>query len=246
MTVTSVAPRGAFLVDVAGLEVAWEDDPGVPQQLGPGVHVAEGPVVVAFAHQVIDAAGRIVGVGAGAAGGVEQADVEQAGRRLRVVEHQVFRDGGDLKALAVDRDGGAKQAAGAGLVGGQEAGDGDAEGEHLRCIVVAADGDDLDAFAEQAAELLHEELARSPVLPVAVVEVSGEQDELDPAFQGEVHQVDQGLAGCAADPLDRRLRVQALQRAVQVQVGRVQEGEIGHGRRLDRFRTGGRLSFRPD
>ena len=126
----------------------------------------------------------------------------------------------------------AVQQAGGGLVGAHQARHRDAEREHLRRVVVAADGDDLDALPQQAAELLDQELAGAPVLPVAVVEVAGEEDELDLPLEGEVDHVDDGVAGGAADALDRGLGVQALQGAVEVQVGGVEEAEVRHGGRL--------------
>ena len=66
-------------------------------------------------------------------------------------------------------------------------------------------------------------MAGAPILPIAVIEVAGEQDEVDLLGLGELDQVGQRLPGGAADAVGRRVRIQAAQRRVQVQVGRVEE-----------------------
>ena len=86
VTVTSTAPFGAALggLGAAALEVAGVDDPRLAVvQDAAAVDVAERPVLVAAAAQVVDRAGAVVRVaGAGAADvGVEQADVERPRRR---------------------------------------------------------------------------------------------------------------------------------------------------------------------
>ena len=78
---------------------------GSRDNLRTGMNVAERPVVVPTTHQVVDGAWRIVLVRAGAARGVQQADVEQSVDRIRVAERQVGLDRGYVEALPVHRHG---------------------------------------------------------------------------------------------------------------------------------------------
>ena len=98
--------------------------------------------------------------------------------------------------------------------------------EHRLRIVVAADGDHRDAGALQLGELGHQEMAGAPILPIPIVEVAGEQDEADLLLLGELDQVDQRLPRGAPDAVRRRIRIQATQRRIQMQVGGVEEGEV--------------------
>ena len=76
-------------------------------------------------------------------------------------------------------------------------------------IVIAADCDDRDAGALQVCQLRDKEVAGSPVLPVAVIQVAGEHDEVHLLRLGKLDQVDKGLAGRAANPVSRRVRFEA-------------------------------------
>ena len=96
---------GAGFADVAALQVAGEDDPGVFGQFLALVDVAERPVVVAVGFQARQVAGGVAGVGGIAlGGGVQQADVEQVVVRWRIGPGQVVGFVRVGEALAVDGD----------------------------------------------------------------------------------------------------------------------------------------------
>ena len=79
-------------------------------------------------------------------------------------------------------------------------------------------------------------MAGPPVLPVAVIEVAGEQHEADLPFQRQVDEVAQRLPRGGADALGRRIRVKAAHRTVEMQVGGVQELETCHRASLEQYR----------
>ena len=93
--------------------------------------------------------------------------------------------------------------------------------------MVAADGDHPDAGAGQPADLPHEKMPGAPVLPVPVEQVAGDDHEIQPLGEREIHRVAQREPRRRADALGRRLRIglQPAQRAVQVQIGKMQEAE---------------------
>ena len=94
--------------------------------------------------------------------------------------------------------------------------------------MVAADRHDLDPLPGQPAQLRFQELAGVPIPLRPVIEIAGEQHEPHPPLQRRIHHTGQCPARGPADPVGRRLRIEAAERAVQVDVGGVQEGEIGH------------------
>jgi hypothetical protein len=93
--------------------------------------------------------------------------------------------------------------------------------------VVAADEEELDPGARQPSGFAHEELARGVILPVAVVEVAG--DDHERRFLGDrgLDEVGEGLARGGREQPRRLLaaRPQAPQRAVQMDVGGMQESK---------------------
>ncbi len=111
-------------------------------------------------------------------------------------------------------------------------------GDHAGGVVVAADAEHADAGAGEARGFLREELAGAPVLPLAVEQVAGDQHERHLFAQREIDQVGVGGARGGADAVGGRVgvRLQPTQRAVDVQVGGVDESEAGH--RARRVATG--------
>ena len=234
MTVTKLAPFGPDFADVAPLQVAGEDDPGIAGQFLAIMDVAERPVVVAVRFQARQVAGRVAGVrGIPLGGGVQQADVEQARDRWRIGPGQVILFGLVGEALAVDGDPDRIEAAGVGL---GMAEDGDVFGQAQRAgnavggVMVAADGEDRDGRLGQPAHLGGEEQAGAEVRPVAVVNVARDQQEIDFFLDGEIDEAAEGAARGATDQLGggRWIGLQPSQRAVEVKVGGVQEPEVGH------------------
>ena len=94
-------------------------------------------------------------------------------------------------------------------------------------VVVAADQEDLDAGVAEVGHPLDEPEAGVVVLPVAVVDVAGDQDEGDLLVDRQPDQVLQRPPGRPAD-LRRRaplVPVEPAQGAVEVDVGGVEELE---------------------
>jgi hypothetical protein len=87
-----LATLGAGLARVAPLQIAGVHHPWLVAHHLARVHMAQRPVVVAFAAQRVQRRGRVsvVPFGAGQAG-VQQPDVDVARHRHRVARHQVFR-----------------------------------------------------------------------------------------------------------------------------------------------------------
>ena len=92
-------------------------------------------------------------------------------------------------------------------------------------IVVAVKEVDGDLRPRQPAHLLGEEQAGRVIAPVAIVEIAGDDNEIDRVFKRVVDEVGQRLAGAAFQPVDRRLsRIgEAGERGVEVDVGGVDE-----------------------
>ena len=153
--------------------------------------------------------------------------------RRGIARHHVLGDGAGREPHAVDADAKLGQADGVGLVAAQHArsaGVFQPLGDDAGGVVVAADAEDANARAGEARGLLGEELAGAPVLPGAVEQIPGDQDEGDALCEGEIDQVGVGGAGGVADALGGGVGVgfEAAQRAVDVQVGGVEESEGRH------------------
>jgi hypothetical protein len=98
-------------------------------------------------------------------------------------------------------------------------------GDQALGIMVALGDEDPHAGPRQMNELLTKEQAGPEVLPVAIEDIASQHDQVDAPFDGGRHQPQECLPGRAAQPLQRsaRVLVQALQGAVDVQVGGVDE-----------------------
>ena len=83
----------------------------------------------------------------------------------------------------------------------------------------------------EPANLPDQELPGSPVLPVPVIEVTGGHDEIDFLRDRVVDEGGEGVPSCAADAVGGTVWVclQTTQRAVDVEVGTVEELEGRHG-----------------
>jgi hypothetical protein len=94
-------------------------------------------------------------------------------------------------------------------------------------VVVAPDHDHLDAVSAQPGHLLGEMEQGLVVRAVGVVHVPGQDDQGNGVVHGVVHQVGQCLTGRSPDFVHGRAFIpgQSVQRAVQVDVGDVEEGK---------------------
>jgi hypothetical protein len=106
--------------------------------------------------------------------------------------------------------------------------------------VVAADGEDLDLRLGQPAHLCGEEQSGAEIRPVTVVDVAGDQQEIDFFLDRQIDEAPEGSAGGGADEFGGGggIGLQPAQRAVEMEVGRVQEAEIGHAGCLSRHGRG--------
>ncbi len=96
---------GAGLADIAPLNIAGIDDPGIAADFLGRVDMAQRPIIIAEALEILDAAG---GIGFMAARtverGVQQADIEPALAPRRIGRDEVRIDQPPRKASAVQRD----------------------------------------------------------------------------------------------------------------------------------------------
>jgi hypothetical protein len=104
-------------------------------------------------------------------------------------------------------------------------GPGEPAGHFAGGVVIAAHHQHARADVAQAVELADEEQAGVEVLPLAVEDVAGEQQEGGALVDAQLHQVGQRAPGRPAHPLDGRavVRRQPLEGTVDVKVGGVDE-----------------------
>jgi hypothetical protein len=108
---------------------------------------------------------------------------------------------------------------------GQPQGPGDPAGR----VVVSGEEEYPDAGRAEAVHLRYQVQARVVVPPVAVEEIACDHHEGGFLCQGQPDEVFEGAAGGAAEEVHRDplVGVEAMEGAVQVDVGCVQEGEHG-------------------
>ena len=210
------------------------------------MHMAQSPVVIALRHQILRGAGRIGGVaGLAVAGGVEHADVEEARHGLGIGGRPVFGFLALQKAAAVDGHAqrlkllrlGAFHRKGRHIVG-----QGDRAGDDVFRIVIAVDDEDRDLLPVQAREFAGEEEADGGVLPLAVIDIARDQHEGDALVDGPGDETRESVAARLGEaPGDGLvLEGKAQQRAAQMQVGAMQEGEIHGSAQATRYENKGR------
>ena len=226
-------PLRARLADVAALQISRKDDVRAFVQDLALMDMAQRPIVVARIHQIGKGAGRVVRMPALAAeAGVQDPDVEIAGERRRVGLGEVLIDVAPGKALAMQRDrkvGMVESLGRFGAKGLHVAGQREVAGDLALGVVVAVQQIDRDPGGIEPAHLRREIEAGRIVAPLPVIEIAGDDHEVDPLGNGLVDQPLEGLACRAANTLRRRVLLsrQAAQRAVQVDIGGVQETKFG-------------------
>ena len=225
------AAFGARLADVASLHVAGKDYPWFFAENLPGVHVAQGPVVVLFGAKAVECAGGVVFVPLATRGaGVQQTDIEHARYGGRIVGRKIRGNCRSSEALAVDRD--------AQLVEHDRfrfavrehvdvVGQRQRAGHLVRGVVVAGDYEHANPGLAQLGHLGHEEQPGALVPPVAVVEVAGDEHERGRLVDSQLHQVFHRPPGGLANLLDRSPLVtfEPFQRTIEMNVGSVNELE---------------------
>jgi len=92
-------------------------------------------------------------------------------------------------------------------------------------VVVAIDDECRNAGGGQPTHLACEEHAGVVVLPVAVVQIAGDDHEIDLLIDGRSHQVRERFASSGAQQLGRRVGIgrQPGERTVEMDVGGVDE-----------------------
>jgi hypothetical protein len=160
--------------------------------------------------------------------GVQHADVEPAGHRIGIAHGQVLQRRRVLEAAPVQGHAQGVDAEGLGPAGVEDVDVGRKAqpARHLALgVVVAVEQIDRDAGLVQPAHLAHEEVAGVEVAPGAVVEVAGDDEEIDRQLDRLVHEVGEGVPRGVAQRLHRGVLVggQPAQRTVEVDVGGVDE-----------------------
>ena len=90
--------------DAAALEIAGIDDPWIARDDFEGVDVAKRPIIVAARGEIMSRARRIVLVARAPASGMQDADIEPPGYRLRIVDSIILNHLPVRKAASVQRD----------------------------------------------------------------------------------------------------------------------------------------------
>ena len=193
--------------------------------------MAERPVVVAMHAKPVDVAGRVDLVPAIAGyGSMQHADVEQPRYRGWIVTRKVLRHRLVGKALPVDRYAEGFQCAGMRpfMVEDRHLRQAQRPGHFVGGVVVAANCEDRDVGDMQPPHLRGEEHPGAKIRPVAVVNISRDDDERHLFVQRQIHHPPQRPPGRAANDLHRRIGIglQPAQRAIQMQVGGVQKFKI--------------------
>ena len=232
------AARARF-AGMAALRVAGIDHRGpvLPQHLA-GMDVAQRPVVKAGVGQVGDRAGGVgVVVRVAAHVGVEQADAEPAGNggfgkeRRQVIAHLAAR-------VADAIDGGPLRFAGEHWLAGHLRAEADTarrQGQPslpaVQRVVVAVAHEGADACRVQPVQPVHELQLRPKAAVGPVVDVPGHQQRIHALANAQRDDVVIGIKGGAAQRIGdvtRRFAANAAKRAVQMQVGGVNELQASH------------------
>ena len=97
-------------------------------------------------------------------------------------------------------------------------------------VVIALEQEDRHTFLGEPRDLAIEEQGDGGVAPVAVENVAGKNREGDFFLQRAVDQVGEGVAAGRGEPRGERFvaQPQALERAAQMEIGGMEEGEA-HG-----------------
>ncbi|MNU29789.1 hypothetical protein D3C71_182680 [compost metagenome] len=164
---------------------------------------------------------------------VQHADIEPSGLGPWIGERKIFIRRAFGEALSVQRDLQMLQPEGAGLAGRELANilrQRDGSGNHAFGVVIALEQKDRDAGTLQPRHLAVEEQADLVVLPVAVINVAGDDEEIDLALDRLIDKCRKGLSAC----LDKKLgeigilESQPLERAAEMQVCGMDEAEGTH------------------
>ena len=220
---------GTGLADMPALDIAREYDPRLVADDFTGMHMAQRPILIALAAQAVDRARGIGHVARLAVqAGMQQADGEPLRVSLRIAGGEVVADRAGRKALADDGDADLVEHLLFGVIS-RELMDivrqaqvaGDAAGG----VVIAGDQEYRDTGTLQAVHALYKVQPGVVILPIAVIEVAGEQHEVHGFVDGQVDEIIKRAPGRAADLGDRRafVALQAQQGAVEVDVGGVEE-----------------------
>jgi hypothetical protein len=168
---------------------------------------------------------------------VQEPDVEEPADRLGVGGAQIFAHRGGREALAVHRQAQLLEHMAGRTLGGELdamiAQRKVASDLALR-VVVAADPHDARAGLAQSGHLRGEEQAGRVVAPVTVVEIPGHEQQPRVLLQAQIDQVLERASRGTAHLRDGRSLVarESDQRAVEVQIGGVHDGEAHFTRSL--------------
>ena len=221
----------ARLFAMASLNVSGKDDIWIAAENLPIVHVPKCPVLVTLVPKCVQRARCVVGMLRDAGEiRVQHSDIEGIGNRRGIVCRQIVGDFRRGEALSMDGDGQVQHVSAKRLrlVGAKDV--------HVRWrtklldqlaggIMIAVDEIDVDPGLLQPRHLPVKEQRRLKALQANVVEVAGDDDEVNLMGQRGVQQLLEGAPCRVANLVDRRPRImhQSLKRSVKVDVGSVNE-----------------------
>ena len=214
------------------MNIAGIDDPGIAADFLGGVDMAQRPIIIAKAFEVLDAAGSVGFMSARTVErGVQQADIEPAFAPRRIGRDEVRIDQPLRKAPTVQRDAQGLDLEGTRVARGKNPralGIGQRPRHQAFGVVIALDDEGGDSRALQTAQLAGEKQAGRHVLPIAVENIAANQQESGLRGDGLV---DQRLDRSPPRPREASrdggvLAAKAGERTVDMEIGGVKEGEL--------------------
>jgi len=216
---------------MASLEIPWEDHIRSLVQHAALMYVAKGPVVVALIHKVVERTRGVVDVASHSSETrMQDADVEHARDRVRVVGDQVVGNVALPEALTVER--------GADLLElecfrlscrkrSHVLWENEAAGDLALCIVVSVEQEGRNTGLCEPPHVSHEEKARLVVPPVTVVKVSRNDYEGDLLLNRLSDEIVECPTCCRPNAFGSApfLAGESLERTVEMNIGRVNETE---------------------
>ena len=223
------APFRSNFADMPALNVAGENDRRIVTEYLAIVNMTEGPVVIASKPKFLECARRITLMAVCTAQAcMKQSNVEVARLRRRIARRKVLRDGSFRETLAMDRNTQIIQYDGLGLIMAQNA---DIlrqaqNASHLvGGVMIARDDKGGDLLVPQSPKLPRKIEPGVVIAPVAIIEVAGDHDEIDPLLYSQVDQSLESPARCSSHPLHGSvfITLEPLERTVEMNVGRVKK-----------------------
>ena len=171
------------------------------------MHMPQGPVIIALRDQCREVRRR-VGIVPGAAGQarVQETDIEEAGHGRRIGRNKVLINRTFREAAAMDRN---RQFLDPDRLGGAAGKYGDIRGQdelfgdNTLCIMISLNDEGPDPLSLQPDHLPAKEQPGVKILPVAVIEIPGQEEKVHTLADGPVDQPFERAPCRRPQPLDR-------------------------------------------